>query len=187
MPIHMHSPAVPTMISRPLLRPRSRAARARFAAIVCIAFAFAGCTDPMGPLPREGAPDELRFSIGGFGTGTTIVELDDEGLAVTRIPWDREPGVTIVPVRVVPSAQAWSDFWAAAEKAGVRRWRAQYVAEGVVDGAGWSLSIRSGDVVIDSSGSNAWPDSRGREHERDIPADFLAFLEAVGTLAGQDF
>jgi hypothetical protein len=175
------------MISRPLPRPRSRAARACFTAIVCIAFAFAGCTDPMGPLPREGAPDELHFSIGGFGTGTTVVELDDEGLAVTRIPWNPEPGVTIVPVHVVPSAQAWSDFWAAAEKAGVRRWRNKYVAEDVVDGAGWSLRIKTGDVVIDSFGSNAWPDSRGREHELDVTADFQAFLEAVGTLAGQDF
>lgn len=175
------------MISRPLPRTRSRAARARLTVIVSIAFAFAGCTDPVGPLPREGAPDELRFSVGGFGMGTTIVELDDEGVAVTRIPWNLEPGVTIVPVHVVPSAEAWSDFWTAAERAGVRRWRDKYVAEGVVDGAGWSLRIRSGDVLIDSFGSNAWPDSRGREHERDVTADFQAFLEAVGTLAGQDF
>jgi hypothetical protein len=175
------------MISRSLLRIRPRAARVGFATIVCIAFAFSGCTDPVGPLPREGAPDELRFSVGGFDTGITIVELDDDGVAVTRMPWGSEPGVPIVPVRVVPSAEAWSDFWAAAEKAGVRRWRDKYVAEGAMDGAGWSLRIRSGDVVIDSFGSNAWPDSRGREYERDIPADFLAFLEAVGTLAGQDF
>jgi hypothetical protein len=174
------------MISWPLLRTRSRATRARLAAIVCIAFAFAGCTDPVGPLPREGAPDELRFSMGGFDTGSTIVELDGEGVAVTRIPPDHEPGMTIVPVRVVPSAQAWSDFWRAAEKAGVRRWRDEYVAKGVVDGSGWSLSLRSGDVAIDSRGSNAWPDSRGREHERNIPADFLAFVEALGTLTGQD-
>jgi hypothetical protein len=56
-----------------------------------------------------------------------------------------------------------------------------------VDGSGWSLRIVTGGVVIDSHGSNAWPDRRGREHEMEVPAEFQAFLDAVGALAGQDF
>ncbi len=161
--------------------------RRTWAAAVLLAAAFAGCGDPTGPLPREGAPDELRFTIGGFGSGSTTVVLDGEAVMVTRVPWDYMTGVPIVPVRVVPTAQAWRDFWAAAEEAGVRRWRSEYMAEGVVDGSGWSLRIVADGVVVDSHGSNAWPDRRGREHEMDVTADFQAFLDAVGTLAGQDF
>jgi hypothetical protein len=159
----------------------------RRAWVAAVLVAIAGCGDATGPLPREGAPDELRFSVSGYGSATTIVQLDDEGVAVTRIPWDPTNGVIIEPVRVVPSAAAWAEFWEAADAAGVRRWRREYRAEDVVDGAGWGLRIVADGVVIDSHGSNAWPDRTGREHERDVTDDFRMFMDAVGTLVGQDF
>ncbi|HEU4883759.1 MAG TPA: hypothetical protein VFT45_15985 [Longimicrobium sp.] len=161
--------------------------RRTWATAVLLAVALAACSDATGPLPREGAPDELKFTFSSFGSGVTIVELDDEGVAVTRIPWGYVTGMPIVPVRVVPTAAAWAEFWEAAEQAGLRRWRSEYLAEGVVDGAGWGLRIVTDDAVIDSHGSNAYPDRRGREHEMEMTDDFRAFLEAIGTLAGQDF
>jgi hypothetical protein len=169
---------------RPMRSIRSRIHRRAWVAAAF--FALAACEDATGPLPAEGAPEEMRFSLSGYGSGTTIVELDDEGVAVTRIPWDATPGVPILPVHVVPSAQDWAEFWEAAERAGVRRWRGEYVAEGVVDGSGWGLRIVADGTVIESHGNNAWPDRQGREHEMEIPDDFSAFVDAAGTLAGQD-
>ena len=162
----------------------SLARRAWIAAAV--ALAFAGCSDPTGPLPREGVPDELRFSIGGFGTSSTTIELEGDAVVLTRIPWDWSPGMPVDSVRAVPTAEGWAAFWAAAEQAGVRRWRERYMAEGVVDGGGYSLRLVAGDLVIESAGSNAYPDRRGREHEMEHTSAFSEFLDAIGALVGRD-
>jgi hypothetical protein len=176
-----------TMIAHPALRrPANTRSRIRRHAWVAAVFALAACGDATGPLPSQGAPEELKFTFSSFGSGTTIVQMDDEGVAITRIPWNHTPGVTIEPVRVVPTAAAWADFWAAAEQAGLRSWRSEYLAEGVVDGTGWGLRIVADDAVIDSHGSNAYPDRRGGEHEMEMTADFRAFLDALGTLTGQE-
>ena len=53
----------------------------------------------------------------------------------------------------------------ATERAGVHRWRARYAAEDIVDGVGWSVRIAAGGRVVASSGTNAYPDRFGREHD----------------------
>jgi hypothetical protein len=162
----------------------SAARRACFAALV--ALAFTGCDDPTSPLPREGAPDELRFSWGGFGMGGTTVQLEGDAVVTWTMPWGWMPGTPIDSVRTVPTAAAWAAFWEAAERAGVSRWRERYLAEGVVDGTGYSLRIVADGRVLESAGSNAYPDRFGREHEMDMPESFSEFMDALGVLAGRD-
>lgn len=164
----------------------NRSARRRAWTAALVTLVFAGCGDATGPLPRDGAPDELRFSFGGYGMGGTTVQLEGDAVVSWYVPWGWMPGTPIDSTRTVPTAQAWSAFWQAAERAGVSRWRERYVAEGVVDGAGYSLRIVADGRVLESAGSNAYPDRLGREHEMDFTDAFSEFMDAVGVLAGRD-
>jgi len=148
-------------------------------AVLGVTLALAACDDATGPLPMEGAPDALEFSIGGFGVGGSAVELRGDTLVLRRTG----TGAVFDSVRVVPTPDSWRAFWSATERAGVRRWRARYAAE-AIDGVGWSVRIAAGGRLVESSGSNAYPDRFGREHEFSMTDDFQAFLTAVGQLVG---
>lgn len=148
--------------------------------------ALSGCGDSTVLLPAEGAPDEFTFDIGGYGSGSTSVRMDGGAVEVTYVAWDSDGGRRD-GVRTVPSAEDWAEFWAAAEQAGVRRWQREYRADHIVDGTIWTLALSGGGVAIESLGVNAYPDRQGNEHEGVPPADFMAFLEALGTLTGWDF
>ncbi|HEX6747545.1 MAG TPA: hypothetical protein VF092_09680 [Longimicrobium sp.] len=159
--------------------------RGSIAALFVAALAIAGCRDLTGALPEEGPPDELVFSFGGFGVGSTTIELHGDSVVITHTPTDFLP--TVPPPRVsrVPSPDEWRAFWDAARRAGVHRWRHEYRAEGVVDGSGWDLRIVSDGRTLESSGSNAYPDQLGREHELEMTEAWFAFRLALETLAGQ--
>ncbi|MDQ3388427.1 MAG: hypothetical protein M3483_02865, partial [Gemmatimonadota bacterium] len=105
------------------------------AAILVSALALVACADATGPLPQEGAPDELGFSIGGYGVGSRSIEVRGDTVVFSQVPWG--PQDPILTSRVVPTPDAWRAFWTAADRAGVRQWRPKYVAEGIVDGSGW--------------------------------------------------
>jgi hypothetical protein len=154
------------------------------APVILAAALLTSCDDPTGPLPREGAPQELRYAVGGFAVGSAQVELRGDTVVLVRKPWDARPGTPIDSVRTVPTAEAWRDFWEAAREAGVRRWRARYVAEGIVDGSGWSLRIVAPGTRVESNGSNAYPDRHGLEHENEVTGDFRAFEAAIEALVG---
>ncbi len=154
------------------------------AVLILTAALLASCDDPTGPLPREGAPRELKYTVGGFAVGTAQVELRGDTVVLVRRPWDAGPGTPVDSVRTVPTAEAWRDFWEAARDAGVPRWRARYMAEGIVDGGGWSLRIVAPGAKVDSNGSNAYPDRHGLEHEGEAPDEFRAFESAIEALAG---
>jgi hypothetical protein len=87
-------------------------------------------------------------------------------------------------VRIVPTADAWRKFSASADAAGVHRWQPRYMAEGVIDGSGWSLLIADDGRRVESQGSNAFPDRQGREHELEMTDEFRAFLAALSELVG---
>ena len=157
------------------------------AALMGAALTPLSCSHPLGPLAREGPPDELEFSIYGFGIGSSTVEVRGDTVIVRSRPWDWTPGSAIDSVRAVPSPDAWRTFWTATERAGVHRWRRRYLAEGVVDGAGWSLRLGAHGRRIESNGSNAYPDRLGREHELEMTSDFRAFRDALGELVGRPF
>ena len=156
------------------------------AAFAVVALAVAGCEDAVAPLPREGVPDVLRFSIAGFGTGSREVELRGDTVVYRRVPWDGDETPAVDSVRVVPTAEAWRAFWEAVDDAGVRRWRLRYLS-GAIDGVGWTLSLEAGGRRILSSGSNAFPDREGRQIVDGPTPDFDAFADAVGALVGRDF
>ena len=172
----------------PRLPSRSRRLRARVgaalagAALAGAALALGACDAATGPLPRAGAPADLEFSMGGFGTGSTFVESRADTVILRRVSWFGDPTQEQEVARAVPTAEAWRAFWAAAERAGVGEWKREYVAEGVVDGHGWSLRVVSGGHAIESSGSNAYPDRLGREHELEMTDDFRLFVDALGAL-----
>ncbi len=140
----------------------------------------------MAPLPREGQPDELRFSYGGFAIEGVTVELHGTSVAMWRTPWNWQPGVAIDTVRAVPSDDEWRQFWTAADRAGVQRWRPRYATEGVVDGSGWSLYLVAQDFRLTSTGSNAYPDGSGGEHELEMTEEFRALRTALGNLVGEE-
>lgn len=146
---------------------------------------FAGCGDATGPLPREGTPAELEFSIGGFAVTGTNLELRGDTVLLWQRHWDWSPGEPLDTLRAVPTPESWRAFWTAVDRAGVHRWRRRYVAEGIIDGSGWNLRLAAGGQVVESYGSNAYPDRFGFEHELDLTADFRAFLTALGELVGQ--
>lgn len=162
-----------------------RHARIVLASLVVLTSGLA-CDDPTGPsLPREGPPDELRFSFGGFAIGAADIELRGTTVAMWRTPWDWQPGVAIDTVYAVPTDESWRQFWVAAERAGVHRWRSRYAAN-VVDGAGWALRLVAGEFALESSGENAYPDSRGREHELEMTEEFRSLRTALGNLVGEE-
>ncbi len=152
--------------------------------LVALMVLASACIDFTAPLQREGRPTTLQFSRGGFGAFSRSLQLRGDTVVAWRMPPDYLPGRRIDSVRVVPSAEAWRAFWIAADNAGVRRWHTQYMAEGIVDGEGWSISLVSDGREITSSGSNAYPDARGREHELEVTAEFQSFATAMNVLAG---
>jgi hypothetical protein len=143
------------------------------------------CNDSMAPLPREGRPVELQFSMGGFGGTSAVLSLQGDTVVARRWPWDRRPGETIDSIRVVPSTDAWRAFWTAAAAAGVDRWSGKYAAEGFADGLGWGLRVVANGRVIESYGSNAYPDRDGRKRDLEMPPEFRALITAVNGLVGR--
>jgi hypothetical protein len=169
------------------LHRRNRITRTSTALVFACAFASAvtACSTVTAPLPGTGAPSEFEFSIWGFPVGSTNVKLRGDTLLVWRTSFTHRPGAATDTARTAPTDDGWRAFWASTERAGVHRWRPQYVAEGVVDGAAWDTRIVTGGRMVKSSGSNAYPDRLGREHELDMTADFQVFLTAVSDLVGQ--
>lgn len=152
--------------------------------IILAAALLASCDSLTAPFPEEGPPDELEYSVGGFGVGSAGVELRGDTVVLVRRSWDSRPGSPPDSIRNVPTSQAWRDFWKAAANAGVRRWRPSYRAENVVDGSGWTLRLLASGSKVESTGSNAYPDRQGFEHELDVPEEFQAFEAAIEALAG---
>ena len=190
------APMPPTilMISSPIphdqaprigpMRQRGRALRAA-AVFLGVALAFVACNDVVAPLPQAGAPDVLEFSIGGFGGGGSAVLLRGDTVIMWRTPPVWTANMVIDSARVVPTQDAWRAFWSATKHAGVDQWRAQYNANGIVDGLGWNMRIVAGGRQINSFGSNAYPDRFGRQHDGDVTDEFQAFVTALGDLTGQ--
>jgi hypothetical protein len=164
--------------------PRTRRLGVVIAVLAAISTAFTACDNPLVPLPEEGAPDVLEFYLGGFGVDSREVEVRGDTVVYRRRSWGG-PDVSIDSVRVVPTADEWRAFWAAAEDAGVGRWRRRYVAEGVIDGSGWGLRLRAGGETIVSEGSNAYPERSGDENENEVTGAFRDFLDALGGLVGK--
>lgn len=168
--------------------PRSRTRLRTWITSAGAALAVAACSsDATGPrLPAEGAPDDLAFYMGGFGATTRTLQMRGDTVVVRRTEWG-EMGTVGDSLKVIPSAEAWRAFWAGADEAGVGMWKPRYRDEDIVDGGGYTLRLVVDGRIIESAGSNAYPDRHGREHEGDVTEDFLGFVETIGELIGQPF
>jgi hypothetical protein len=155
-------------------------------AVLLVAVLATACASPTEP-PTEGMPTVLAFSIGGYGVGSTTLELHGDSVLTYHVPWDFQPGVSLDSLWVTPSADAWRAFWAAARSAGVQHWRSRYDAPHIADGVGWSIRMESGAFRVRSEGSNAYPDSRGRRHEAESTPAFRQFIDALRELSGRAF
>jgi hypothetical protein len=153
-------------------------------AVLCAALTLAACTDLAGPLPRAGVPDELEFSMSGYEAPSAFVVLRGDTVVLRRGHWAPTSPGQIDSVKTVPSAQAWADFWTTVDEIGVNFWRRRYLAENIADGLGWSLHLSADGRTVKSYGSNAYPDSRGAEHEGEWTPEFRAFMAAIEKLAG---
>lgn len=177
------------MVFQPKRKPAASTRPRIAAALSCAALAIAACSsDTTGPrLPAEGAPDDLTFYMGGFGATTRTLQMRGDTVVVYRTEWG-DLGTTGDSLKVIPSAEAWRAFWAGADEAGVGMWKPRYRQENVVDGGGYTLRLVMVDGrIIESAGSNAYPDRHGREHEGEITDDFLGFVETIGALIGRPF
>ena len=153
-----------------------------------LALAVAACADSIAPLPDEGRPEALEFSMGGyFGASTKVVLVGDTVVYTISYPWAPAMPAVIDTVRAVPSAESWQAFWNAMDRSGVNRWRGPYVAERIADGLGWELTLRTGGRTIHSSGTNAYPDHRGREHEGESTEEWKGAVDAILTLVGMRY
>ena len=165
----------PTSFPHGLRRPARRAA-----ALLCLA--LASCSDPAGPLAREGPPAELEFRVSRWPLGSDAVRLSHDTVVTVRTAWDAPGPASMDTVRAVPTAEQWRAFWAAADRAGVSQWRREYVTEGIMDGVGWELRLSANGRTVHSSGSNAFPDRRGREHQG-TTTEFESFVAALEALS----
>jgi hypothetical protein len=161
--------------------PRGRHAALLFGALLL----QTGCNDPVAPLPRDGAPEQLSFYIGGFAGDSHTWELRGDTVLFRRVPWTT-PGTPSEERKAVPTAEAWRHFWSAAEEAGVRRWSREYTAPNVADGTGWGLRLAAGRLQVASQGSNAYPDGRGRAHALDTTHEFRLLVAALEALVVAD-
>lgn len=172
-----------TFIIRSLRRKWSHTPAAAILSIIVLS--FAACDDATAPLPHDGAPTALEFSIGGYGGGGSRVTLVGDTVVMFRLSPAWTPGTPIDTVRVVPDSVAWRAFWSATKQAGTDRWGGQYNANGIADGLGWDLSLAAGGRQVVSSGSNAYPDRSGKKHEGDVTDEFRVFVAALSDLVGR--
>jgi hypothetical protein len=151
------------------------------AAALLLLSATLACEDTLLPLPDATPPDALEFTTAGFGASTYVFEVRGDTVVARQGGWGSPAPVD--SIRHVPTAEEWRAFWDAVDEAGVRRWGV-YRNEDVVDGGGYTLRIEHDGVVLESSGSNAWPDQRGREHE-EVTEAYNRFRHALDVLVGR--
>lgn len=145
-------------------------------AFTLLAAVMAGCASPIAPMDTDGPPEQLRFTIAGYGVGGRTWELRGDTLQFQRQSWDAADPVETVSL--VPTTLEWQAFWDDVRASGVRHWRGNRVATEIADGVGWSLLLSDGRTSVVAMGSNMFPDLRGRWHVHWSP-EFEAFVAAL--------
>ena len=130
-------------------------------------------------VPKNLLPEVFEFSIDeSFHPGCPVKWLPD--LQVLEIGY--QPFAKHVKV----SAAQWQIFWLTLNHVKVWRWDEHYSPDCIVcDGTSWNLKIKYRGKEIESSGSNAYPESPELDFSKD--SQFSIFLAAVNMLAGTNF
>ena len=131
------------------------------------------------PVPKDLLPDVLDFTIyDGCHNIYSIRWLPD--LQVLEIGY----GFDAKHVKV--TAAQWRIFWLVLNHVKVWRWDEVYSPDCIVsDGRAWNLKIKYRGEEIESSGSNAYPESS--ELDFSDNSQFGLFISAVNMLAGTDY
>jgi hypothetical protein len=131
------------------------------------------------PVPKDLLPDVLDFTIyDGCHNIYSIRWLPD--LQVLEIGY----GFDAKHVKV--TAAQWRIFWLTLNHVKVWRWDEHYSPDCIVcDGTSWNLKIKYRGKEIESSGSNAYPESS--ELDFSDNSQFGLFISAVNMLAGTDY
>lgn len=196
LPYHLNAPITTFSSMLTILAPTRQRDRQTFATrsystlraatlLLPIALALVACSDTVAPLPQDGPPTALEFSIGGYGGGGSRVTLVGDTVVMWRLSPAWTPGTPIDTMRVIPDSAAWRAFWLATKQAGADQWQGHYNASGIADGLGWELRLVADGRQITSYGSNAYPDRSGKKHEGDVTDDFRVFVAALSDLAGR--
>ncbi len=117
-------------------------------------------------------PDALEAFIGGY-LGMSYAVAWEAGKLVYRCygyGYAPETEESLVPIPA-----DWAAFWATIEQVGVWGWEERYEPPPgvlILDGTGWSLTLRYGGRFLRSSGTNAFPPG------------FDRFCEAMSRLVG---
>jgi len=115
------------------------------------------------------SPTQLIVRVGGFLGSTHVIELSRNALWCTELQGNQ-------PVKkhlARPSHEQWIQFRSELNTVNVRRWQKAYLNPNVLDGTQWSVRIRYPDLVVESVGSNNFPDLNGRPNGS--PEETLAF------------
>ena len=122
-------------------------------------------------------PREFAASISGFEGDSYKVELlDASGLVHYVASHYADDGWRVVSdEKLLVSRADWDTFWLALQKDKIDGWKAFYIDEGTKDGIHWGVKIHWDSLKLDSSGSNAFPDT------------FSDFETAVACLVGKKF
>ena len=132
----------------------------------------------------EPSPVPTRFSayIGGVMGTSYNVDLHDGVLTYTTFGGGRSNPRQIA---ITPTAAQWREFRQALDDLKVWQWRAEYPANGTVDGTQWSLDVAFADHALKIHGDNSYPDVTGKPNGRPEPTvAFRRYLAAVQKLIG---
>jgi hypothetical protein len=87
--------------------------------------------------------------------------------------------------RSQPTAEQWTVFGQALERAGVWSWQPRYLNPGEAEGVQWQIAVRVGEKALHSYGDNAFPGAAGETVSSATPSPgFVEFLAAVRALTG---
>jgi hypothetical protein len=83
-----------------------------------------------------------------------------------------------------PTPLQWKAFWFLLEQSGARNWDTDYSNPNILDGIGWDFKLAAPGLLIETSGSNAYPGSDSLKPLPCSPFDILT--TAIGILVGSD-
>ena len=103
-------------------------------------------------------PTELSARVGGFFGSTYAITIERDELWCSEMRGSQPFKKHLAH----PSREQWSRFRAMLDALNAGSWQKSYLNPGVMDGTQWSVRIRYPDLVIDSAGSNSYPNAKGR-------------------------
>jgi hypothetical protein len=123
-------------------------------------------------------PLALSAQVGWLGKRRSV-QLSGETITCVAVG----PGSRHDTVSGKPTQAQWAEFRDTLNNLGVWRWEQEYFNDGVLDGMGWSLSIKYATQHLESHGSNSFPTRDGSPSKgAQETAQFIAFRKAISQL-----